>query len=206
MRLLDDRRSAYRRHTLYCRSVGVRPSGLYRPVLCCDHRAHYQLQNRYPKPALSGSTCPTTPATEAASGLLTQRLHHQRRLQHHMAATAQADDAIPDTRAAPVGLTSGAVRQCMGGGSRKGGPVTGGAAPQPPTHGTLLQLTYPTGRRRQCPKAWLEVLHRAAQHPCAIQYDPLTKQFSVHNTLRNACAAAMQHTYMSWHALPTRTT
>jgi hypothetical protein len=77
---------------------------------------------------------------------------------------------------------------------------------QPPTHGTLLQLTYPTGPRRQCPKAWLEVLHRAAQHPCAIQYDPLTKQISFHNTLRDACAAAMQHTYMSWHALPTRTT
>lgn len=86
---------------------------------------------------------------------------------------------MPSTNFATRVPSGDAVQQCMGGGSVRAGPKNRGAAPQPPRQGTLLRLTYLTGLRSQCPKAWLQVLHRAVQHPCAVPYDPLTKRFSI---------------------------
>jgi hypothetical protein len=62
------------------------------------------------------------------------------------------------------------------------------------------------GQERSNPRAWLDLLHQAAQQPHAIIYDADTKQFSASGSLLAACAAAMQHTYMAWHAQPARTT
>ncbi len=39
-----------------------------------------------------------------------------------------------------------------------------------------------------------------------ICYNETTKQFTIDGSIQSACAAALQHTYVTWHATPTRTT
>ncbi len=90
---------------------------------------------------------------------------------------------------------------CLGGGSDYANQTRA-----PRDTATGRQLRYPNGPTRSSPKAWLDLIHLATQQPHAITYDGNTQQFVVNNSLLGACAAAMQNTYMSWHALPTRTT